>query len=85
MQGGVAMIKFGDQLKEYSFDFKFSITTKLSRPHYAPEVCVKVQMLNFMVTEDGLEDQMLSLVVKSEEPKKYELSKTCITQEAENN
>lgn len=79
------MIKFGDQMKEYSFDFKFFITTKLSRPHYAPEVCVKVQMLNFMVTEEGLEDQMLSLVVKSEEPKKYEQSKNCITIEAENN
>ena len=38
-----------------------------------------------MVTEEGLEDQMLSLVVKSEEPKKYEQSKNCITIEAENN
>lgn len=69
IQAGVPMIKFGDQMKEYSLDFKFFITTKLSRPHYAPEVCVKVTMLNFMVTEQGLEDQMLSLVVKSEDNK----------------
>ena len=32
---------------DYSFDFKFYMTTKLSRPHYSPEICVKVTMLNF--------------------------------------
>lgn len=47
-------IKLGDSNIEYSQDFKFYVTTKLSRPHFAPEVCVKVNMLNFMVTEDGL-------------------------------
>jgi dynein heavy chain len=52
-------IKFGDGFVEYDKNFRFYITTKLSRPHYAPEVCVKVAMLNFMVTEEGLEDQML--------------------------
>jgi dynein heavy chain len=78
-------IKLGDGLKEYSPDFRFYVTTKLSSPHYAPEVCVKVVMLNFMVTEDGLEDQMLSIVVKHEDPKKYEMRNQFITQEAENN
>jgi len=61
-------IRIGDSPVEYSSDFRFYVTTKLSRPHYSPEVCVKVTMLNFMVTVDGLEDQMLSIVVKHEEP-----------------
>lgn len=65
-------IKLGDKSIDYSKDFRFYITTKLSRPHYAPEVCVKVTMLNFMVTEDGLQDQMLNLVVTHEDPKKME-------------
>ena len=69
---------------EYSNDFRFYVTTKLSRPHYSPEVCVKVTMLNFMVTLDGLEDQMLSIVVKHEEPAKYEKRNQCIVQKAEN-
>jgi len=69
IQAGAEMIKIGDQMREYNKNFKFFITTKLSRPHYAPEVCVKVTMLNFMVTEEGLMDQMLSLVVKSEDNK----------------
>lgn len=83
--GGKLAIKLGDGLKEYSPDFRFYITTKLPSPHYAPEVCVKVVMLNFMVTEEGLEDQMLSVVVKHEDPKKYEMRNQFITQEAENN
>jgi len=55
-KGSSWCIRLGDQLVEYSRDFKFFITTKLSRPHYSPEICVKVAMLNFMVTDKGLED-----------------------------
>ena len=61
-----------DKVVDYNTDFRFYITTKLSRPHYSPEICVKVAMLNFMVTLDGLEDQMLNIVVKIEEPLKEE-------------
>jgi len=61
-------IKLGDEQIEYSRDFRFYVTTKLSKPHFAPEVCVKVTMLNFMVTEDGLQDQMLNIVVTNEDP-----------------
>jgi dynein heavy chain len=49
-------IKIGDNPVDYSKDFRFYVTTKLSRPHFSPEVCVKVTMLNFMVTLEGLED-----------------------------
>jgi len=49
-------LRIGDNPVEYSSDFRFYVTTKLSRPHYSPEVCVKVTMLNFMVTQEGLED-----------------------------
>ncbi len=49
-KGSAMYIKIGDTPTEYSSDFRFYVTTKLSRPHYSPEVCVKVTMLNFMVT-----------------------------------
>jgi dynein heavy chain len=84
-QGGKMTIKLGDGVKEYSPDFRFYLTTKLASPHYSPETCVKVVMLNFMVTEEGLEDQMLSVVVKFEDPKKYEMRIQLIIQEADNN
>lgn len=44
------------------------MTTKLARPHYSPEICVMVTLLNFQVTLEGLDDQMLNIVVKKEEP-----------------
>ena len=49
-KGSICYIRIGDAPIEYSQDFKLYVTTKLSRPHYSPEVCVKVTMLNFMVT-----------------------------------
>lgn len=39
------------------------MTTKLRNPHYAPEVSVKVSLLNFFLTPEGLEDQLLGAVV----------------------
>jgi len=42
---------------------RFYITTKLRNPHYAPEVSVKVSLLNFFVTTEGLEEQLLGTVV----------------------
>lgn len=44
----------------------------MPRPHYPPETCVKVTLLNFMVTQEGLQDQMLNIVVELEEPAKAE-------------
>merc|ERR1719401_2881133 len=62
------MIRLGDSTVEYNKDFKFYLTTKLPNPHYSPEVCVQVTLLNFMVTPDGLQDQMLGVTVAKEEP-----------------
>ena len=75
-QGGVWKLKMGEKIIDYAPAFKLYMTTKLSNPHYPPEICVKVThlnqvtLLNFMVTPEGLEDQMLNIVVKIEEPKK---------------
>lgn len=64
-------MKFGDKIINYNDDFKFYITTKIPAPHYSPEVCVKVTILNFMVTQDGLQDQMLNEIIRIEEEKRY--------------
>ena len=67
-QGGRLCIKIGDNVVEYSPDFRFYITTKLRNPHYSPETSVKVTLINFMATPAGLEDQMLGIVVEKERP-----------------
>ena len=48
----------------YEPGFKLYMTSRLPNPHYPPETCVKVNLLNFMATEDGLMDQMLGVTVK---------------------
>lgn len=59
-------IKLGERVIEYSADFRFYVTTRLKNPHYLPEVATKVSLLNFMITPDGLEDQLLGIVVAKE-------------------
>ncbi|WIA31960.1 hypothetical protein OEZ86_002815 [Tetradesmus obliquus] len=67
-QGGSEVIKLGDNIVPYHQDFKFYMTTKVRNPHYPPEVSVKVSLLNFFVTPEGLEDQLLGTVVTQERP-----------------
>lgn len=52
------------------------MTTKLSNPHYPPEVSVKVSLLNFAITFTGLEDQLLGVVVVEEMPEMQEKKNT---------
>lgn len=61
-------IKLGDGAVPYSWDFSFLVTTKLPNPHYLPEICIKVTVINFTVTPEGLEDQLLVAVVAAERP-----------------
>jgi len=73
------VIKLGDKNVSYDEKFRFFITTTLSNPHYSPETSVKVTLLNFAITPEGLQDQMLGIVVLKEQPemeeKKQELVK----------
>ena len=59
-------LRLGESVIEYSDDFRFYITTKLRNPHYLPELSTKVTLLNFMITPEGLEDQLLGIVVAKE-------------------
>ena len=67
-QGNRLMIRVGDSDIDYDPNFKFYITTKLPNPHYLPEICIKVTLINFTVTFKGLEDQLLGDVVRKERP-----------------
>ncbi|XP_023013028.2 dynein heavy chain at 16F isoform X2 [Leptinotarsa decemlineata] len=68
IQGGRMLIRLGDSDVEYDENFRFYITTKLSNPHYLPEICIQVTIVNFTVTPSGLEDQLLADVVRLERP-----------------
>jgi dynein heavy chain len=83
-QGGVNCIRLGDATVEYSDQFRFYITTKLRNPHYLPEISVKVTLLNFMITPEGLQDQLLGIVVSQERPDLEEQRNILIIESAEN-
>uniref|UniRef100_H2Z3M7 Dynein axonemal heavy chain 7 n=1 Tax=Ciona savignyi TaxID=51511 RepID=H2Z3M7_CIOSA len=81
---GVLCIRLGENVIEYSSDFRFYITTKLRNPHYMPELATKVSLLNFMITPEGLEDQLLGIVVAKERPELEEERNVLILQSASN-
>ncbi|KAJ1549535.1 Dynein heavy chain 7, axonemal [Cladochytrium tenue] len=83
-QGGITCIKLGDSTVEYSPEFRFYITTKLRNPHYLPELSTKVTLLNFMITPEGLEDQLLGIVIAKERPELEEMKNQLLLQSAEN-
>ncbi|XP_030279356.1 dynein heavy chain 12, axonemal [Sparus aurata] len=83
-QGGVDCIRLGESVIEYSCDFRFYITTKLRNPHYLPELATKVSLLNFMITPEGLEEQLLGIVVAKERPELEEERNALILQSAAN-
>ena len=56
-------IKLGDKEIEYHPDFRLILQTKLANPHYKPEMQAQTTLINFTVTRDGLEDQLLADVV----------------------
>ncbi|XP_062572681.1 dynein axonemal heavy chain 6-like [Saccostrea cucullata] len=59
MSGGRLLIRLGDSDIDYDRNFRFFMTSKMANPHYLPEVCIKVTIINFTVTLSGLEDQLL--------------------------
>ena len=66
--GRFAQIRVGSS--DYPFDPNTAIyfLTKISNPHYKPEIMAQCTLVNFIVTEKGLEDQLLAMVVNIEQP-----------------
>jgi dynein heavy chain len=61
-------IKIGDKEMDYNPKFRLILHTKLANPHYKPEMQAQTTIINFTVTRDGLEEQLLAEVVKAERP-----------------
>ncbi|ETN11506.1 hypothetical protein PPTG_10373 [Phytophthora nicotianae INRA-310] len=60
-------VKLEDRVVETDTErFRLYLATKLANPHFVPDVYIRVNVINFTVTRDGLEEQLLSDVVKRE-------------------
>lgn len=59
-------------------NFRLFLQTKLANPHYRPEIFAQCMLINFIVTESGLEDQLLAIVVDREQPELEEKRTTLV-------
>jgi len=83
-QGPIICIKIGESIIEYNRDFRFYIITRLRNPHYLPEIAVKVTLLNFMITPEGLEENLNGIVVARDRPELEEERQQLVQQSAAN-
>ncbi|EMP29854.1 Dynein heavy chain 11, axonemal [Chelonia mydas] len=74
-------IKIEDKECEFNKNFHLILHTKLANPHYQPELQAQTTLINFTVTRDGLEEQLLAEVVSVERP---DLEKLKVAEAKEN-
>ncbi|KAF4517247.1 hypothetical protein B566_EDAN011631, partial [Ephemera danica] len=55
-------IRIGDKEVEFKPEFRLILHTKLANPHYKPEMQAQTTLVDFTVTRDGLEEQLLAEV-----------------------
>lgn len=58
----------GDKEIDVDDKFRMYLTTKLANPNFDPSAYAKAAVINYTVTLSGLEDQLLSVVVRCERP-----------------
>lgn len=80
-RGSRYFIRVGDKECDFHPDFRLYLQTKLSNPHYPPEIQAETTLVNFTVTMVGLEDQLLNLVVQKERPDLASLSDDLVKQQ----
>lgn len=55
VKGKSKIIKLSDQEMDWDDKFRLFMTTKLANPHFSPELAAKTTIIDFTVTQGGLE------------------------------
>jgi dynein heavy chain len=76
-------VRLGAEDVDIDNKFKLYLQTKLINPHYKPETAAQCTIINFIVTESGLEDQLLAMVVRVEKPELEATKEELVTRQNE--
>jgi dynein heavy chain len=66
-KGRSQYILLGDKMVALDKNFRLFFITKLGNPTFSPELSAKTTVIDFSVTQRGLEDQLLSRVIQFEQ------------------
>jgi dynein heavy chain len=66
-KGKSKYITMGGKLCDYSDEFMLYLVTRLPNPHFSPEEQSKCTIVDFTVTQKGLEEQLLGRVIQKEQ------------------
>ena len=61
------IIKIADQDLDYDKNFMLYMTSRLANPHFSPELAAKTTIIDFTVTQGGLEQQLLGRLISKEQ------------------
>lgn len=65
-KGRSLLIQLAEKEVDFSETFRMFFTTRLPNPHYSPELSAKTTIVDFTVTLEGLEDQLLGKLILKE-------------------
>ncbi|XP_025208084.1 dynein heavy chain 2, axonemal-like [Melanaphis sacchari] len=71
-------IRIGNKLLPYNESFRLFITTKIKNCYHLSEIIARTTVVNFATTEEGLEEQLLKILVNIENPGLEELTDNTI-------
>ncbi|EFJ08822.1 hypothetical protein SELMODRAFT_131043 [Selaginella moellendorffii] len=82
--GARKSVKLGDKDVEWDDNFRLYLISKLPNPHYGPEISGKTMIINYGVTEQGLQSQLLNATVRHERPDLEEQREELVRDTSEN-
>ena len=82
--GARKFIVLGDKEVDWNDNFRLYMSTKIANPKYAPGVFGKTMVINYNVTQQGLQDQLLNVVVAFEQPELEQRRESIIAEMSEN-
>mmetsp|Transcript_610 Transcript_610/g.1165 ORF Transcript_610/g.1165 Transcript_610/m.1165 type:complete len:1301 (-) Transcript_610:61-3963(-) len=66
IKGRSKLIKLGDTEMDFDDKFRLYMTSRLANPHFSPELAAKATIIDFTVTQGGLEQQLLGRLISME-------------------